>query len=256
MMNIDLLEELGITRDLIRSLGIEGCDGRGARVVVVDSGIAEGHPHVGRLVRGVRIEEGSGNVMLVEDDTTDDTGHGTACAGVIRTIAPDCEILSVKILDAQLASSSQLLICAIDWAAKEGEADVINLSLGTRRKDSISLMQASCDEVEKEGAVIVAAVEEGQGTCYPAEFLNVLGVAASNNNRFYTARDRPDLLYAPDYPRPIPGHPRQDNFSGSSFATARITGLAALIVGADKAQTTAGVMDLLNLALPPVQIGP
>jgi subtilisin family serine protease len=241
LRNKELLDELGIPVSLFESLGIEESTGKGVRVVVIDSGIMDGHPHVGRLELGVRIDKEGAGEYSVTDDLTDAMGHGTACAGVIRFIAPECSITSVKILDAQLMSSSAILVQAIYWAIKEGNADVVNLSLGTRNEEAVQPLRAACEEAMKAGTVVVAAACDDNETDYPACLPEVIGVTSSVNGGLYTSHDAPVSFCAPSYPRRIPGKSREDNFKGPSFAAARITGLVALMIEAN------GKMDLKTI---------
>jgi subtilisin family serine protease len=243
-------EEFGLTAAVLAALGLERCTGAGVVVAVVDSGVTDGHPHVGRLVRGVRLDEEEGGGIRVEEDRTDASGHGTACSGVIRAIAPRCSIASVKILDSSLLAPSGLLCRAIVWAAGECGADVINLSLGTRREDSVEPLRAACGTAMEAGAMIVAAATDTRGSDYPAAFPDVLGVAASPDDSLYAASDLPVTLFAPPYPRSIPGRPREENFRGPSFAAARISGLLALFREARPLLTAREAMDRLHRALP------
>ena len=76
-----------------------GSSGAGVRVCVVDSGIEPGHPAVGELAGAYTVavdEEGYADVST--DETGDVSGHGTACASVIRALAPDCELTSMRVL--------------------------------------------------------------------------------------------------------------------------------------------------------------
>ena len=144
MSDRDRLDAFGVAPEVAAALGIKGCMGKGVVVVVVDSGVTDGHPHVGRLVRGVRLDEGDDGSVRVAEDRSDSTGHGTACSGVIRAMAPDCAIASVKILDSRLLASSALLCRAIEWAAGECGADVLNLSLGPRPGASVDALRSAC----------------------------------------------------------------------------------------------------------------
>jgi subtilisin family serine protease len=233
MSGVNLQVELGIPTVLIRSLGIEACTGKGTRVVIVDSGIADGHPHVGRLEQGVRLERDDfGGIRLI-DDRTDTIGHGTACTGVVRAIAPESRITSVKILDDQLKSSSDLLVEAIEWAIGDGRADVINLSLGTENREAVQPLQAACGRARDADVIIVAAARDDRRVDYPANLPYVIGVTTSSNGLLYSA-DHPSIdFYAPSYPRTIPGRAREDNFQGPSFSAARITGIVALMIEAE-----------------------
>src|SRR4029077_1482808 len=66
-----------------------GSTGAGVRVCVLDSGIELDHPIVGRVDHSVAVlRDEEGELQVVEDDEGDLCGHGTACAGVVRALAP------------------------------------------------------------------------------------------------------------------------------------------------------------------------
>lgn len=249
MSGRDRLDAFGVAPEMAAALGVQGRTGKGVVVVVVDSGVTDGHPHVGRLVRGVRLDEGDDGAVRVAEDRSDSTGHGTACSGVIRAMAPDCGIASVKILDSRLLASSGLLCRAIAWAAEECGADVINLSLGTRREASVDALRSACAGARNAGALIVAAAAGIGGLDYPAAFAEVLGVAASPDDGFHAAEGAISL-FAPPYPRSIPGRPRAENFRGPSFAAARVSGLVALLREARPGLDAPEAIALLRRVLP------
>ena len=63
-----------------------GATGKGVRVCVLDSGVQLDHPLVGEVQQSVAISiEGSEVVVEDEDSEGDLCGHGTACAGVVRS---------------------------------------------------------------------------------------------------------------------------------------------------------------------------
>src|SRR4051812_33766087 len=66
-----------------------GATGEGVVVAVVDSGIDPRHPAVGNVARFISIEH-SGDDFEVNEaaEPGDLVGHGTACAGIIRSFAP------------------------------------------------------------------------------------------------------------------------------------------------------------------------
>ena len=115
----------GDRRELAAAAGLEpacrrGADGRGARrvarrvsrdwaiagstgdvdVCIVDSGIEAGHPLVGELASAVPSTRDGDEIAIVDDDMGDVCGHGTACAGIVRSIAPGCRLHSVRVLGA------------------------------------------------------------------------------------------------------------------------------------------------------------
>ena len=61
--------------------------------------------------------------MRVAAVLADLVGPGTACAGIIRAIAPDAEIYSVRVLGANLKGRGALLHAGVEWAiADDAEA--------------------------------------------------------------------------------------------------------------------------------------
>src|SRR3954465_15114397 len=68
-----------------------GSTGAGVRVCIVDSGVDPDHPLVGRVDSAVAIVADGEQTSVVEDDEGDLCGHGTACAGIVRALAPHCE---------------------------------------------------------------------------------------------------------------------------------------------------------------------
>jgi len=71
-----------------------GSFGKDVRVALIDSGVDKTHP---------KITESS--IIYSEsllDTTFDDAGHGTACANILLEVAPQIELISIKVLDANL----------------------------------------------------------------------------------------------------------------------------------------------------------
>ena len=76
-----------------------GATGAGVTVAVIDSGIDAAHPAVGHVARSVSIER-VGDAFEVNEtaEPGDSVGHGTACAGIIRSFAPKANLVSVRVL--------------------------------------------------------------------------------------------------------------------------------------------------------------
>ena len=57
---------------------------------------------------------------LDDSPHVDLAGHGTACAGIIRSLAPECELYSVRVLDSNLGGSGRALVAGLAWALDHG----------------------------------------------------------------------------------------------------------------------------------------
>lgn len=94
----DLAEVAALPLHQAREWAFAGATGAGVRVAVIDSGVDTSHPQVGRVAGAVRIEESPGGLVAVGGDHEDLVGHGTACAAIIRSLAPHAELYSVRVL--------------------------------------------------------------------------------------------------------------------------------------------------------------
>jgi subtilisin family serine protease len=200
--------------------------GRGVVVALLDSGVFADHPHVA----GVR----GGRSFVAEtdpDDFVDRVGHGTAVAAVVREKSPAVDLIAARIFDRQLATSVDVLVRAIQWAADEG-AQLINLSLGTTNPAHEAKLAPAVAYAAERGGLVVSAREWNGATWLPGSLSGVVGVVADadldRNEIDAVAREGelPHYTAAP-FPRPIPNVPRERNLSGVSFAVANVTGFLA-----------------------------
>jgi subtilisin family serine protease len=211
-----------------------GSDGAGARVAIVDSGIDGDHELVGGVQRSVVVEKtASGETAVVEDSGGDVAGHGTACAGIIRSVAPASELWSVRVLGPSARGGAAALVAGVRWAVDQG-CEVVNLSLSTPKRETAALLHEAADEAYFGGTVFVAAAHNLDIQSYPWRFASVISVASHDGD------DPFEFLYNP--------HPPVEIFargidievgwlggsrivaSGNSFATAYIAGICALIL--------------------------
>ena len=113
-----------------------------------------------------------------DTDVSSSSDHGTHVAGIIAAeksgengftgMAPECQLLLMKIFDDDNATNDQILLAALEDAVKLG-ADVINLSLGrysgSAERQMISGMNDLFARAEEYGCLIVcAAGNEGAST--------------------------------------------------------------------------------------------
>ncbi|HEV8178699.1 MAG TPA: S8 family serine peptidase, partial [Gaiellaceae bacterium] len=110
-----------------------GSTGAGVRVGILDSGVELDHPLVGRVDHSVAVVKGEdGELQVVDDDEGDLCGHGTACAGVVRAVAPDVELTSIRVLGAGYTGGGETMLRGLSWAIEQG-FPIVNMSLSTTR---------------------------------------------------------------------------------------------------------------------------
>ena len=110
------------------------CTGRGVRVALVDTGVEADHPAIqGRLLASFNAQSGADGMPIISPcEPGDAVGHGTAVAGQLLRIAPEAELISVRILGTDRAGTSEALIAALGWLTSQ-QIDLVNLSLSTQR---------------------------------------------------------------------------------------------------------------------------
>jgi membrane-anchored mycosin MYCP len=233
-------------------------EGAGVTVAVIDSGV-DANPQFGdRVTIGPDLSGGSFNAAVGADCL----GHGTAVASIIAAaqqvgvafegVAPQAQILSIKITNAETGISNDVTATAIRDAVEAG-AGVINLSLVSGNTPALL---SAVQFAQANNVVIVAAagndsVQTGEGPFYPAAYPGVLSVGAvEQDGSLWPASDAktpvtvtaPGMNVASAYPGTYP-----DAYSaadtGTSFATAFVSGVAALVRSAYPNLTAAQVVD-------------
>lgn len=213
-----------------------GATGAGARVAVIDSGVDGEHPDLHGCVdseAGIAFQVDAGGEVIGERGPHDDSfGHGTACAGIIHQLAPDARITSVKVLGAGLTGKAAAFLRGLAWAVEEG-FDVINLSLGTTKRDWALPFHEVCDDGYFRNSVIVTAANNIAAPSFPSLFASVTSVAcnlSSDPFRFHYNPEPPTEFLAPgiDIDVAWAGGGRVTG-TGNSYAAPHIAGIAALI---------------------------
>jgi subtilisin len=208
--------------------------GAGARVCVLDSGIEAGHPLVGEVQRSVAISIEGDEVIVEDNDTEGDLcGHGTACAGVIRSLAPECELVSVRVLGAGYTGSGAVLLEGLHWAIEQGY-DVINMSLSTTKQKFASLLHELADTAYFRRTMLVASAHNMPVESYPWRFSSVISVGSHEQEdpfAYYYNPAPPVEFFARGVDVEVAWNGGGRLVcTGNSFATPHIAGLAALIL--------------------------
>lgn len=247
MFGVEQLHERGIT-------------GKGTTICVIDTGIAP-HPDFDDRIIGFK------DFVNGKSEPYDDEGHGTHCAGIcagsgassdgqITGVAPEANIVGVKVLDRFGGGSTSQILKGIQWAVMNKNKygiDVITMSLGhpiekTRFLDPLTMgVQAAA----KFGiTVVVAAGNDGpkSGTLNtPGNAPAAITVGALDDKgtedpgddgiAFFSSRgpSRFDNIDKPDVVAPgvdiysCGNNGGYKKMSGTSMATPFTAGLAALM---------------------------
>ncbi|MDY7019372.1 MAG: S8 family serine peptidase [Chloroflexota bacterium] len=196
---------------------------RSVVVAVLDTGIDKNNNNLShKLVDETNFTNSSTNNDIYE--------HGTHMAGTIATIAPECQLLNVKVIEDSGKCESLVVASGIMWAVEHG-ALVINVSLSTKASPEL---EEAVNYAWNQGALVVAAAGN-EGTSmplYPAYYTNCLAVAATNekdslallsSNGDWVDVAAPGFNIYSELPQNRYGYK-----SGTSSAAAHVSGVATL----------------------------
>ena len=109
---------------------VDGFEGSGVKICIVDTGIDMSHPDLedANII-------GWNDLISGSDSPYDDEGHGTAMAGIIASkgglngVSPEADLLIAKAISDDGSGTDSTIADAVDWCVNGG-ADIISLSLG------------------------------------------------------------------------------------------------------------------------------
>lgn len=211
--------------------------GAGIRVAIIDTGVDTRHPDLAGRTQLTR--------NYIDDDETvfRSDRHGTQIAGLIAAspnngigivgVAPDVRLMAYKACWQPSAAASgrcnSFTLAQALADALTAKAQVVNLSLVG---PSDPLLEALVAKATEAGVVIVGAASSDPRLNFPAKLPHVLPVGGAED----AGTDRAGgILLAParDLLTLVPnGH--YDFASGSSLATAQVTGIVALLLAKDQ----------------------
>jgi len=222
--------------------------GAGIRVAIIDTGVDTRHPD---LVGRTQLTR---NYIDTDEVAFRGDRHGTQVAGLIAAaanngvgivgVAPDVRLMAYKACWQTSASTTgrcnSFTIAQALADALAAKAQVINLSLVG---PSDPLLEALIAKAIAAGVIVVGAVSEDPRFAFAAKLPSVLPVAESE-----TSADQGDeILRAParDIVTLVPnGH--YDFASGSSLATAQVSGVVALLLARNQKLGIVRLRELLT----------
>jgi len=204
-------------------------------VAVLDTGIDINHEDLaGKVKNSVNFSS-----SLTDGDIY---GHGTLIAGLIAAsekdlkgatgVAYNCSLLNVKVADDAGFTTPEAIAKGIIWAADNG-AQIINLSVVLTKPATI--VEDAVKYAWSKGCLLVAASGNNAGIkpMYPAAYENVISVGATDqSDRLAKWSNRGEWVTVSAPGVDIYSTSPDDKYnqkSGTSFATALVSGEAALL---------------------------
>jgi subtilisin len=233
-----------------REWAFGGATGGGVRVCVLDSGVELDHPLVGAVQRSVAVSRDGEEVSVADDGAGDLCGHGTACAGIIRSLAPDCELTSVRVLGEGYTGSAAVLLAGLEWAIEQG-FHIVNMSLSTTRKQYAEQLHELADAAYFKRTMLVASAHNMPVESFPWRFAAVVSVGSHEEADpwvFYANPNPPVEFFARGLNVDIAWLGGETiTATGNSFATPHIAALSALIMSKHPELTPFQLKSVLHL---------
>lgn len=235
-------------------------------VAVVDTGIDPVHPFLEKniFVENGKVDEFNFGVDFSKDKKIkgapiDQHGHGTHVSGIIKSIYPDVKILALKYYNPNASGLDNLnsTVEALKYAV-DNNVDVINYSGGGPEAAVEELRVLK--EAERKGILVVAAagneesnIDDRKKAYFPASYglKNIITVTAhdedlkilSSSNYGRASVD----IFAPGYRiKSSLQNGRAGYLTGTSQATAFVTGVAALIKAQYPNLSTEKIKDIIK----------
>ena len=217
-----------------REWAIGEATGAGITVCVLDSGVEAGHRLVGSVDEAVSVTVGEDDEPVVAPDEEGDLcGHGTACAGIIRSLAPECRLVSVRVLGAGYTGSGPVLLAGLRYAVEQG-FDLVNMSLSTTKSQFAGILHELADSAYFRRTVLVASAHNMPVESYPWRFASVISVGSHeqpDSHAWYYNPAPPVEFFARGVGVDVAWlGGEQIRVTGNSFATPHMTGICALIL--------------------------
>ena len=209
--------------------------GKAVDIAIIDSGIDTTHRDLrGTIKNSFEAQKDGKKIVFEETYTGDSAGHGTACAGIIRGIAPESEISSIKVLGAGGLGDGYAFLSGLEFAIKR-KFSIINLSLGTTKPQFAMPLHDLLDRAYQAGCIVVAAANNLPQPSFPSVFSSsLISVSKSRETdpfKFGFSFGKVIELTAPGVNVKTPWlNDGYRKLTGNSFACPHIVGIIALLL--------------------------
>jgi serine protease AprX len=237
--------------------------GTGMTIALIDTGVDPMH------------ESLKGKVVAFKDFVNnqsspyDDNGHGTHCASLIAGsgmgVAPEANLVVVKVMDRDGACYLSDALKALDWCVENKDRygiKIVSFSVGGENpSDGTSLLDEACNRMVEEGLVMcVAAGNSGPSSgsiVIPGDAERVITVGAIDNSGSIFEKSsrgpsasgeiKPDIVtLGVDVVSALAGSKDDySSMSGTSMAVPQVSGAAALLLEAEPNLEPADVKRIL-----------
>jgi subtilisin family serine protease len=212
-------------------------DGSGVSVAVVDSGIQTSHPQLNgiSLRDDIAVVPQGHKLTVIPGNGLDVFGHGTAVAGIILSLAPECQLGNFRVLGIANTSKTEIIQRATQEALDRGYK-VLNCSFGCAVQQQVLRYKSWVDEAYLKGVHVVAACNNQDFRIpeWPAYFPSVVAVniaQTEDDQIFYYQRGTLVEFGAKGINVKVPWvGSREKVVTGSSFAAPRLAALLARLL--------------------------
>ena len=228
----------------------DGASGKGLTVVAMDSGVDPSHPVFG----DVDIEQ----VDVTGSGKGDAVGHGTAVLGQVTRLAPEADLVALRIFGEEGETKTNVIMRAYEWLHNNTDRyDIVNMSWGSSAR-SQQLDRTHNELIERGVRGVVAAGNSGEKGGSPATAERAFSVGACTEagkmaefSSYNPNRDNPDvaaigkdnrLAQADGTTMGTDLSGRWVKASGTSFSAPEVAGMVAKYLSVHPDATPARIM--------------
>lgn len=150
-------------------------------IAVIDSGINKNYKNI-KIIKKICFYYKDNGKIESKTDIEDLNGHGTLICKLLQSINSENLYFIIKILNKDNRSSTELLICALEYLL-DYDIDIVLMSLATVDDKNLAKLNQCIKNLHDKNIVMIAAAHNKFQVCYPAILDNVLGVGGL---KFYT----------------------------------------------------------------------